>query len=268
MKNSWNWVVLIGLGILFAIIIECAGDSFLASSWGSVALNLISDYLFVLLVATIVGALYWIRSSKARSFFGIKKNIPLQIVISAHVDNETTTGRVFTAEEYDAAEELRIALQRQFPGVVAFLAGLFGIDLGPLDVVVKGSPVDKLDNYPFQGGLIVIGGPTRNKVAEFIVDSEKPNVIFDDDKKSFLIRKDGEEQYQKLNSSDEFALIQKLVVDGNVVIIAFGFGEIGTSIAVRELSHNWRNLWSSHKALSFSLLLQIERGEIIQRTDY
>ena len=63
------------------------------------------------------------------------------------------------------------------------------------------------------------------------------------------------------------ALLEKLVVNGRTIIIAFGDGESETREAVRYLAHRWKELLSAVENTDgeFALLWSVKTGEEEER---
>jgi len=265
-NRAWMIVLLIVLALVS--IVWGFGKFFLDSAMGSVCLNIISGIIFVVIGATLFGLLYRRVIIRATKFFGVERQTPIQIYISTHKDPTTITKKVLTAEESEVAEELKDALKKQFLDSIAFWAKQFGIELETPEIVIKGSPLDKIDTWPYPGGLILIGGPTRNSLAEFYLKTGDPWLSFDDDKKKF-VRRTEQGQWEELDNSHELAILEKIVVDGKVVIVAFGFGELGTSSAARHLINEWKILADKYQDKAFARLLLVESsGQVHVQEEY
>jgi hypothetical protein len=261
---------MIALLVVLALvsIVWGVGEFLLDTAMGSVCLNIFSDIIFVVIGATLFGLLYHKAIIRATKFFGIKRQTPIQVYISAHRDPATITRKVLTAEESEVAEELKDALKKQFPDSIAFWAKQFGIELETPEIVIKGSPLDKINTWPYPGGLVLIGGPTRNSLAEFYLKTGNPWLSFDDDKKRF-VRRTEQGQCEKLDNSHKLAILEKMVIDGKAVIVAFGFGELGTSSAVRHLINEWKILADKYQDKAFARLLLVEsNGQVHVQEEY
>jgi hypothetical protein len=207
-KHTSIFIVLVAT-FLMVLVVSICGKSLLDCAWGNVAINLISDTFFVIVITTLFLLPYTLMTKRVRRFFGIAHQDPIQIYISSHEDKTTSTLRVMTAEEYEVADELRATLYQQFPNFVPSLAKLFGVDLGALDIpdiVIKGSPLE-VEQWSYSGSLILIGGPTRNKLTDYFLQSTNPWLAFDDDKKKFVERENREDQSHQLldKSSSTFS---------------------------------------------------------------
>lgn len=258
---SRSWIAVLIAVVLFVLlpvlVIKLYGECLTNTPWGNVAINVISDLFFVIALAVVFGPLHLVRTRRARKFFGVGHQDPIQVFISTHKDETTSTGKALTAEEYEVADELGRILKRQFAGFIPSLARLFGIDLGALDVldiVIKGSPLEA-NGWPYSGSLLLVGGPTRNKLTERFQLGSDP-WTFDDGKKRFIERKQGEQAVIELEDSHRLAILKRRVDDDRVIIIAFGYGEIETAAAVRYLAQNWKSL--AKKRGEFAQLLRVD----------
>jgi len=251
------WVAL-SLALLLVLIVWIWGDDMLDTAWGNIGLNMIADFFFVVCLTVAFGLLYRGMIVDARRFFGVDDQTPIQVYISRHEDETTVSGGVLTGKEYEIADELKSALKKHFPGAIAFWARLFGVDLEVPEIVIKGSPLEEVKEWPYAGGLILIGGPTRNKLAKFYLRIADPWVTFDDNKKKFLVRREGQTQREEREGSGSLAVLQRSIVDGRVVVFAFGFGEHGTCAAVRYLANEWRRLAKKYPDKGFAHLLQVD----------
>ena len=252
---------------LVLVVVEF-GEIFTVNAMGSVWLNIISDIIFVVFAATLFGLRYRGAIIKVTRFFGVERQTPIRIYISTHQDPATTTGKVLTAEESEIAEELKDALKKQLPDSIAFWAKQFGIELETPEIVIKGSPLGRVETWPYPGGLILIGGPTRNNLAEFYLRTGNPWLSFDDGKKKF-VRKTEQGHWEELDNSDKLAILEKIIVDGKVVIVAFGFGELGTSSAVRYLINEWKTLADKYQNKEFARLLLVKSsGQVHVQEEY
>jgi hypothetical protein len=262
MFRTRPWVILL-IALILALVVQVYGKCLLSTAWGSIGLNVISDFYFVVFLTVIFGLLYRQLIANARNFFGIGDQVPIQVYISAHKDQTTVTEGVLTAKEYETADELRSNLKKGFPGAMASWAKLFGIDLEVPEIVIRGSPLEKVKEWPYAGSLILIGGPTRNALTEFYFEARDPWLTFDDSKKKFLVHRKGQTQKEELDNSGNLAVLEKLIVDGRVVIITFGFGESQTCAAVRHLANEWQRLAKNHPNKEFARLLRVDgQGQV------
>lgn len=268
MFKNRAWMIALLIVLALVLVVWEFGKIFLDTAMGSVCLNIISAIIFVVVGATLFSLLYRRAIIRATRFFGVERQIPIQVYISAHKDSTTITGKVLTAEESEVAEKLKDMLKKQFPDSIAFWAKQFGIELETPEIVIKGSPLDKVETWPYPGGLILIGGPTRNSLAEFYLKTGNPWLSFDDSKKKF-VRRTEQGQWEELDNSHKLAILEKIIVDGKTVIVAFGFGEIGTSSAVRHLINEWRILATKHGDKVFARLLLVEsNGQVHVQEEY
>jgi hypothetical protein len=262
MFKTRTWIV-ISVALVLVVVVCLCEKYVLATAWGNVVINLVSDFAFVVILPVVFGLFYRGMITDVRNFFGVERQTPIQIYISAHKDPTTITGGVLTAAEREIADELASHLKKQFPAAILdSWARLSGIDLDVPEVVIKGSPLEEVKEWPYAGGLILIGGPTRNTLSEFYLGTGDPWVTFDDEKK-FLVRRDGQAQMEEMADSGNLAVLQKLIIDGRVVVIAFGFGEHGTCAAVRHLAGEWQKLAKKHPDKGFAHLLLVgSKGEV------
>ena len=249
--------VLLFVLLLLMLIVWVEEDDLLDTAWGNICLNMIADFFFVVCLTVMFGLLCRGMIVDARRFFGIDDRTPIQVYISRHEDETTVSGGVLTGEEYEIADELKSALKKHFSGTIAFWARLLGVDLEVPEIVIKGSPLKEVREWSCAGGLILIGGPTRNKLAEFYLQKADPWVTFDDNKKKFLVRRGEQALREEREDSGSLAVLQKSIVDGRVVVFAFGFGEHGTCAAVRYLANEWRRLAKKYPDRGFAHLLQV-----------
>jgi hypothetical protein len=176
-----------------------------------------------------------------------------------------------TLEEYEVADELRSVLKRQFPEFVGSWARLFGVDVDVPEIVIKGSPLENIEKPPGWGSLILVGGPTRNRLTEFYLSNCHPWLTFDDENKKFVERiGEGEDaSTRELDDSHKLAMVQKLTCKGTVVILAFGFGEVETAAAVRHLAYEWKALAAKYRSEPFARLLFVnDLGQVQVREEY
>jgi len=260
-----GWIVIVLIILLLVFILAQYGKCLMNTPGGNVVINMISDFFFVVVLAVLFGFLQQQMLAQAREFFGIDRQTPIQVYISTHKDDTTKTGSVMTTEEYEVADKLRSVLKKQFPGLIASWARLFGIDIDVPEIVIKGSSPNVETSS--SDSLILVGGPTRNRLTEFYLNSGDPWVTFSDTEKIF-IEKIGEEP-TRLQDSEKLAILQKLVINGKVVIIAFGFGEVHTAAAVQHLAYEWRALAKKYRRKPFAQLLSLEdSGQVQVQEEY
>jgi len=257
MRENWARIVMLVVILFQVVVVAGCGESLLISPWGNVAMNVISDFFFAVGLTLFLLFLHQRMLVPAREFFGIRQKEPIQVFVSTHASATTTTQRVMTSEEYEAADEFRSLVKRQFPEFIASWARLLGIDVDAPEVVIKGSPLGKLDRQPGWGSVVLIGGPVRNSLSEFYLTNCDPWLGFDADNNKFVKRVGKGEQatMQELDCSDRLAMVQKLACNGTAAIIVFGFGEVETAAAVRYLAYQWKTLVRTHQSRPFARLL-------------
>lgn len=230
--------------------------------WANVGMNLCSDVLFVILLFAASWVLWhWTALAKARRFFGTGPGGNITIYVSAHHDSATTTRTVVTLEEYVAASDLKRQLERKlgetlFGRAAKRVAGLVGVEPSVPDPVIVALPPES-PAPRLQGATIVIGGPVRNVAAKYCIESGTPLIGYDKTRQAFVIRK-GERMGDALPNSGDSAIIEKTKVEGQSVILAYGFGEIHTRAAVEFLSSNWIRLHDEHWDENFVVLLRVD----------
>jgi len=239
--------------------------------WGNVGMNVISDFFFVVVLSLFLWFLQQRMLAPAHTFFGVDQQTPIRICISTHEDKTLTTREAITVMEYVAADELRNLLRKQLPEFIASWAKLFGIDVHVPEILIKRSPLDKVDTPPRWRSLVLVGGPTRNTLSEFYLSNCHPWLTFDDENKKFVERiGEGEDaSTRELDDSHKLAMVQKLTCKGTVVILAFGYGEVETAAAVRHLAYEWKALAAKYRSEPFARLLFVnDLGQVQVREEY
>jgi hypothetical protein len=256
MMRHRPWLMLAVAAVLLALAVQQFGDALLGTAWGAVALNVISGFFLLVLLAGLFFVLHRFGLREAKEFFGVGDLGSILIYTSAHADSTTATRAVLTAEERDAADKLADTLAGDLSGSAGSLARLVGVNLSPPQVVVDHAPLPGGNQPISRGGLILVGGPTRNSLTEDYLQSGHALITFDDERKKFL-RRGTEGQLEELENSHQLALVQKVLVDGAVAIMAFGFGEVGTVAAVNHLVHEWRTLARQYGHCPFARLMLV-----------
>ena len=260
MTNNRAWIVILLVGALVVIVMAGCGEWLMLRPWGNVVINVISDLFFVVGFSLLVWFLQQRMLAPAHRFFGVDRQTPIRIFISTHEDETLTTREAITVMEYEAADELRNLLRRQFPEFIASWAKLFGIDVDVPEILIKHSPLEKVDTPPRWHSLILVGGPERNTLSHFYLNHCHPWLTFDDEGDKFVERiGEGEEACtRELDHSHKLAMVQKLTCNGTVAIVVFGFGEVGTAAAVRHLADDWKALLQKHGGAPFARLLSVD----------
>lgn len=252
----------IGFSLLLVLLVFIFGQCLLGTAWGNVVLNVVSELFFIIFLLVLFAIVAWIPLSKPKVFFGIRRQWPLTIVISTHSDKTTTTEAVLTKAEYDIADELRITLTQQFPGFIGFWAELIGVNVQIPGILIKGSPLGTIEEWPNPGSLILIGGPTRNKLTEYYLTKGDPWITFDDINKKFIVYNNRQRNNEEVFSDTNLVILEKLIVGDRVGIIAFGYGEPQTKVIIQHLMNNWNSLAEKHNKGEFAYLMSIEEGNI------
>lgn len=225
--------------------------------WGDIWINLVSDFLFVLVIGGIYGVLWsiWFYGSlkKAREFFGSNGNKKWMVYISVHQDPTTNTREVYTVLEVQAAFEFMYKFKQQYTlsnlaKVIKALGGLIGQELVniPDPIFSSYSTFDNSEN------CLIIGGPVRNPAARELVANNHTWIKFDDHSNQFVISK-GRRTGEILNNSGRLAVIEKVISGHQVNILAYGFGEAHTKAAVEYLANNWKVLYDHFGKSEFAI---------------
>lgn len=232
-----------------------------------ILLNLSADLIAWLFIVILSIAVWWLWHGRvlvqARQFFCIDQQTQIQVYVSAHEDKETSTKDVITAEEFMAAIELNNTLEHQFRkrgfiyDAVVWVSGLLSFPLKYPELVVRVSPRTELSAWPTLGSHILIGGPVRNQVTKFYLKTGNPWITFDEAEEKFLICR-GERTGERLDPSDNLAILEKMIIGGKAMLAAFGFGERGTRSAVQYLADNWMKLNQRYQDGEFGICLSVD----------
>jgi hypothetical protein len=244
--------------LFLVLLVLIFGQCFLNTAEGNVVLNVISDIFFAIILLTLFAIGAWIPLAKPKAFFGISRRWPLTIVVSTHPDETTVTKAVITKVEYDIADELRDTLTRQLPGFIGFWAELLGVNVQIPGILIKSSPLNTVEEWPNPGSLILIGGPTRNRLTEYYLAKGNPWITFDDNDKKFIVRKNRQQDHEEILTDINIMILEKLIVDGRVGIIVFGHGELQTKAIVQYFMSEWNSLADKHQKDEFAYLMSID----------
>lgn len=228
-------------------------------SFLDIVTNVVSDFVFVLLISlllTLMSLLFrYGRLGKARQFFGFHQQAQIKIYVSGFGHPGVKTERVVNALEYEAAVEIKHALQR-LPGngffrrLTDYLARLIGQDPRFPEPDIEVSPLHEVKDAPYLGSIILIGGPVSNQLSKFYLQGS-PQFRFDEEKRKYQRR--DEDGYQDMESSDNVAIVEKRVIGEQVVILAHGFGEEQTKRAIQHLINHWERLYKQHGKQEFGI---------------
>jgi hypothetical protein len=223
-----------------------------------IGINCLSSFLFVGFLGLLLWLSYRKELAEAKQFFGFGRQTQVRTYISAHEDKQTASKRVVTAIEYEAAAELKNALQelsgREF---IRRIAGLIGQDPKLPEPVIEVSPLEEVKAQPSFDSLILIGGPLRNQVTRLY--SEKgPLLKYDTAQSAYLELVGG--SYQKVKDSNVVAILVKMAIEGQTVFFAFGDDEEHTRSAVRHLIANWRELSKRYPNCSIGICLSVDQN--------
>ena len=230
-------------------------------SWlQDIGINVCSDFIVIGLLALLLWMLHRKELAEARQFFGLDRQAQIRICVSGHEHKETVTKKVVTALEYEAAVEMKDAL-RQITGgefvrkAKIFIAGLIGQDPQIPEPIIEVSPLDEVEESPYLDSLVLIGGPVRNQLTK-LYSKAGPLLKFDPVNEKYLEWVG--EQYQEIDDFGSVAILVKMIVNGQVVIAAFGTGERHTKGAVQYLIGNWRELNEKYLDQAFGILLSVD----------
>ena len=174
--------------------------------------------------------------------------------------NPCVTKKVVTALEYEAAAELKDALRHLssrglLPKIAKVIAGLIGQTPQFIEAVIEVSPLEHVRDLPHSGSLILVGGPLRNQLTKCVIEAGSL-LKYDTTRGRFVESVDG--QYREVADSNNVAVLEKMKVNGRVIILAYGTGEKDTSIAVHHLIENWKRLDKEHLDRAFGIRLSID----------
>lgn len=226
--------------------------------WLDILTNVVSDIIFVFLVTLVVGLAILIfrcgRLGKARQFFGFGRDARISIYVSGFEHPGVRTKRVANALEYDVAVGMRDALRRLsgqefLQRLIQYLAGLIGQEVRFPEPNIEVSPLE-VTEVPNCDCVILIGGPVGNQLSRFYLQ-DSPQFKFDDGRNVYQQRNvDG---YRDIRPSDDVAIIEKRLVEGQVVLITHGFGEEQTRRAANYLINHWPRLYKLYGTQEFAI---------------
>jgi len=227
---------------------------------GDIAINVFSDFIFVSLLVLLLWVLRGKELAEAKRFFGFDRQTRIGIRVSGHEDKETRTKGVVTALEYEAAVEIKNALQQlSGRGLIrelrTFIAGLIGQDPKLPGPAIEVSPLIEVKEPPRLDSLILIGGPVRNQLTKFYMQAN-PLLKYDPERGKYQGRVG--KQYQDIDEFGNVAILVKMILKEQVVIIAFGTGEQHTKSAVQYLISNWKELNKKYPNRAVGVLLSVD----------
>lgn len=227
--------------------------------WADIGINVLSDFIFVVLVLCCLGFLDFVllrgRLGKATRFFGIDSRIQIQIYVPSFRHPNMSSHATLTVVEYVAAVDMRRHLENLAgTGFIyqmrRFLAQQAGMELRVPPADIRPSPMDEVQEAPDGDTLILIGGPVTNQLTRFYLRGS-PQYRWDFRDSQYQERVDGE--YKNIEPSGDVAVVEKRIIDGQVVFLAHGFGEKDTARAVQYLIDNWEQLYRSHGEGEFGI---------------
>jgi hypothetical protein len=218
-----------------------------------IAINIGSDFLFIGLITLLLWLLSPREVEKAHRFFGFRKQSEIKIYISGFSHPGVRTQKVVTALEYEVAVEKKGTLA-QLPGtgfvrrLREYVANLIGQDLRYPEPDIEISPLGKITGSPNQRSIILIGGPVSNQISSHYL--EQPSVRFRYKGDTYQKRTNG--GYKDLGSGN-VAILEKMKLEEQVLILAHGSGEEQTARAVRYLVQNWKSLYKQYGEEEFAI---------------
>ena len=228
-------------------------------SCSDIITNVVSDLIFVLVITVLWLIGSWLfrygRTGKARRFFGFQHQTQIKIYVSGFEHSGVATRRVVTALEYETAVEMREALQ-QLSGrgivhrIIDYLAGLVGQTMRYPEPDIEVSPLDEVKEPPYTGSMILIGGPVANQLTEFYL-RDSPEFRFNESTGKY--QKRNGEGYRDIEPSNNVAVVEKRIIEEQVVFLVHGFGEEQTRHATRHLINNWERLYKQHRTREFGI---------------
>ncbi len=231
-----------------------------------IASNLIADVLFVAIVGILFSWAIFIGRRRALDeafrLLGLSGQTEIKIYISGFHNAGVASGRVVNALEYDSAIELRAFIQGlQSSGILlaiaSFLGGLIGRPIPLADVLIEVAPLDDVESPPFASTLLLLGGPRSNQLTRYFM-RDKPHFRFNDDAHAYEEAVD--DHYVGIPDPHNVAVVEKLIVAGQVVLLLHGYGESHTRDAVRYLINNWRFLSQKFADAPFALRVSTSGG--------
>lgn len=228
-----------------------------------IIINLISDVLFVVIIAVFVGVfgavVRTLRVGRMEKFFCMDRQ-SVGIYLSGLYFDAVVTKRVVNAIEYDAAIELRNALSQTrnngfLWSAIVFCAHIIGHEVSLGEVAnIKIAPMNKATIGPPESSCICIGGRISNKYSRYALDRQKKcKFRYNTDTGAYeeLINS----KYEQMEPANDVTILEKLTIGGQSVFVAHGIGEEQTQRAVRYLALNWYLLYKKYGKADFSIRL-------------
>lgn len=225
----------------------------------NIVINVLSNFIFVGLVALVVGCLYLLskygRLGKAREFFGVFQERRIKIYVSGFEHPGMRTKKVANALEYEAAVEVQRGLEKLggyglINRMIVFLAGLIGLEMRFPPPNIEVSPLDEVKEMPSRDSAILIGGPVTNQLSRLCL-SNNPRFRFNQEKGLYQERINDE--YTDIAPSGNTAIIEKRIIDDQVIFVAHGYGEEQTKRAAQYLINHWKTLYQAYKQNEFAI---------------
>jgi len=217
-----------------------------------IAINLLSDCLCVLGLSVLLAFSYLLtrkrRSSKALRFFHFSRDNPLKIYVPSFEHPHMSSKATVTVLEYESAAEMRRRLEELTrAGIIEQIqkavAGFLGQEWEIPSPNIEVSPLNEVPNAPYRGTVISIGGPVTNQVTKFYL-RDSPQYRWDFSGNRYQERIDGE--YRDIEPSGDVAVVEKRIINNQVVFLAHGYGEKDTARAAQYLINTWDRLYQSY----------------------
>jgi hypothetical protein len=219
----------------------------------------VSDLIFVVVVTALWLIGSWLfrygRTGKARRFFGFQHQTQIKIYVSGFEHSGVATRKVVTALEYETAVEMQETLQHLsgrgiVHRIIDYLAGLVGQTMRYPEPDIEVSPLDEVKEPSYTGSMILIGGPVANQLTKFYLRGS-PELRFNESTGKYQ-KRNGEE-YQDIEPSNNVAVVEKRIIEEQVVFLVHGFSEKQTRRAARYLINNWERLYKQHSTQEFGI---------------
>ncbi len=89
--------------------------------------------------------------------------------------------------------------------------------------------MEEVNTAPYEGSMILIGGPVSNQVSKFYLQGPPPYV----------------------EPASDVAVIEKRIVGEQSVVLVYGYGEEQTQRAAQYLIRRWYELYTRYKTEEF-----------------
>ena len=167
-----------------------------------------------------------------------------------------STKRVVNALEYEAAVEVKRGIEKlseygPISWLIEFLAGLISRKVNFPTPDIEVGPLDEVKEPPYNGSLILIGGPVTNQISKFYLQVGSPQFRFNE--KTQLYQERVNNEYTDIVPSGNTAIIEERIIKGQIIFLAHGFGEEQTKRAALYLINHWETLYQAHTDNEFGI---------------